>query len=138
LVGLLAERWGIYAPILNHFSRTWDVQFLNSNRRYLQDEFDALYKRGQVEIARQILVPKAKEPAESTAPIDRSDREAKAVVLLQKHPEWSDRAVAKEVGCSPSTLSRSALYQKAKQLKRGTPPPRGWKNANGDIDTLDN
>lgn len=62
----------------------------------------------------------------------QSQREwlAKAMLVVQDHPEWSDRRVAQEVGKSPSTLSRNALYQQAAMRARqasSRPAVKGYK-----------
>ncbi|MFG0328575.1 MAG: hypothetical protein ACF8PN_01640 [Phycisphaerales bacterium] len=45
---------------------------------------------------------------------------ATAMLLVQDHPEWSDRKIAGKVGRHPSQLSRSAAYQEAAKLARGS------------------
>lgn len=53
---------------------------------------------------------------------------AEAMALVQEYPDWSDARIAKEVGRSPSTLSKNATYQKAAATARVTaPPPKGYK-----------
>jgi len=44
---------------------------------------------------------------------------AHAMQLVEKHPEWSDAAVAREVGVHRGTLARSKWYQSAAGLARG-------------------
>lgn len=43
---------------------------------------------------------------------------AEAMLAVQDHPEWSDAAIARQVGIDKSRLSRSALYRKAATLAR--------------------
>jgi hypothetical protein len=66
-----------------------------------------------------------------------------AAALLSQNPGLSDRAIAKEVGCSPSTLSRSPVYKGAREafrggreLKRGY-RTRGRHGGPGDIEAID-
>lgn len=58
----------------------------------------------------------------------RLERLAKAMMLVQDHPEWSDREIAKQIGMASSTLSRSPTYQRAAKMARGTKDdrPRGY------------
>jgi hypothetical protein len=42
----------------------------------------------------------------------------KAMLLVKKHPNWSDAAVAREVGVHPGTLSRAEEYKKMAQMQR--------------------
>jgi hypothetical protein len=42
------------------------------------------------------------------------------MLTVRDHPDWTDGRVAKEVGCAGSTLSRSAQYQRAAAVARGT------------------
>lgn len=43
---------------------------------------------------------------------------AKAMMLVNSHPEWSDAKIAKKIGCHPGTLSRSVQYQAAAKIAR--------------------
>ena len=52
-----------------------------------------------------------------------------AMICVRDHPDWSDRQVATHVQVSPSSLSRSADYQRAAQIARGSRQfPRGIRN----------
>jgi len=51
--------------------------------------------------------------------IDRIKWLAEAMLLVQKHPDWSDRSIARTVRKSPSVLSRSKVYQAAAKIARG-------------------
>ena len=44
---------------------------------------------------------------------------ANAMLLVKEHPEWSDTKIARTVGKSPSTLSRSTEFQTAANMARG-------------------
>lgn len=59
---------------------------------------------------------------------------AEALVLLKDHPDWSDRKIAREVGVSPATLSRSKPFQAAKKQGAKSDLPRGYKDAAGNLD----
>jgi hypothetical protein len=49
---------------------------------------------------------------------------AKAMLLVNKHPDWTDAKIAAEVGKDPSTLSRSPEYQQAAAMARGSKDDR--------------
>ncbi len=53
----------------------------------------------------------------------------KAMLLVRDHPEWPDCRIAKGVGMSPGTLSRSREYRVAARLARGHEAdlPRGFR-----------
>lgn len=53
---------------------------------------------------------------------------AEAMLSVKDHPDWSDRKIAKDVGKSPSTLTRSPEYQAAAAMARGDKGdlPRGY------------
>jgi hypothetical protein len=59
---------------------------------------------------------------------------AKAMLLVNANPDWSDAKIAKEVGIHPSQLSRSLEYQGAAALARGkkTDLPSGHYDINPD------
>jgi DNA-binding MurR/RpiR family transcriptional regulator len=60
-----------------------------------------------------------------------------AVALLKDHPEMSARKLAKQCGCAPSTLTRSALFKTAKGLATGKRDRhRGWKDADEAIEAV--
>jgi hypothetical protein len=68
-----------------------------------------------------------------TAP--KVDPVALAIALMKDHPEWSARKLAEAVGCSHTTLTRSALFRTAKALagdKRSL--PKGWRLPDGRIE----
>lgn len=44
--------------------------------------------------------------------------ETEAIVLVQAHPDWKDKRIAKAVGRAPSALSRSDLYRRAAAMAR--------------------
>ncbi len=44
---------------------------------------------------------------------------AKAMLLVQKNPGWTDKKIADEVGKHKSTLSRSKVYNSAARMARG-------------------
>jgi len=49
---------------------------------------------------------------------------AKAMLLVQEHPEYSDAEVARQVGKHPSTLSRNKTYQQAAAMARSSKKDR--------------
>lgn len=70
----------------------------------------------------------------------KPDPVAMAVALLKDHPNWSARKLAKHrtVNCSHTTLTRSALFKKAKALAVSkSERPRGSKSAEGTLDAVD-
>jgi hypothetical protein len=62
--------------------------------------------------------------------------EEQAVVLFTRDPNQSDRSIAKQIGCSPSVLSRSERYQALKQAHAGN-LPKGKKSKAGDLEAWD-
>ncbi|MFG0242229.1 MAG: hypothetical protein ACF8R9_05520 [Phycisphaerales bacterium JB054] len=50
---------------------------------------------------------------------------ARAMLCVREHPDWSDAAIATEVGVNKSTLSRSPEFGTAAALARGEERPRG-------------
>jgi hypothetical protein len=60
-----------------------------------------------------------------------------AMMEVQVHPDWSDAEIARRVGKSPGTLSRSTLYRNAASLARGskTDRPKGYVEADPDSGT---
>jgi hypothetical protein len=51
---------------------------------------------------------------------------AEAMLTVRDHPEWSDAAIAQQVGIDKSRLSRSPEYRKAAALAREPNKPAGW------------
>lgn len=75
---------------------------------------------------------------ESLEPAMKPDPVAVAVALKKQHPDWSDRKIAAQAGCSPSKLSRDALYQRVKAAFASHAPPRGTKDReSGDVEAVD-
>lgn len=62
--------------------------------------------------------------------------EAKALALLVQHPEWSNKQIAAEVGCSRTSLYRRARYRQARRAMGGT-LPKGSKSAEGDLEAYE-
>jgi len=91
--------------------------------------------------------PQAKSEAEAKLPgptpeqspktrnVQRAEWLAKAMLLVRDHPEWSDAAIANEVGKHPSTLSRSPEYKAATALARGNKSDRHKGHISIDPDT---
>lgn len=65
-------------------------------------------------------------------PVSTSDNRlqwlAKAMLLVQQHPDWPDAEIARQVRKNPGTLSRSKEYKAAAHLARGVKNevPRGY------------
>jgi hypothetical protein len=59
------------------------------------------------------------ESAAATRQQGRIEWLAKAMSVVQEHPDWSDSAIAQNVGRHPSQLSRSREYKIAAALARG-------------------
>lgn len=60
---------------------------------------------------------------------------ARALLLVKKHPEKSDRTIASLVSVNPSTLSRNAVYQQAAKMAReGMSIPPGSKDKDGNME----
>jgi len=61
--------------------------------------------------------------------------QAEAMVLVRDHPDWPDARIARVVGVSPSTLSRSETYRTAAVFARSRrPPPKGTKDRQGNVE----
>ena len=70
-------------------------------------------------------------------PHTTDDKIVAAVAWMVRNPDWSTRRVAVRFGLVHTTLSRSALYQTARQLANGPPPPRGRRTDDGRVDADD-
>ena len=57
---------------------------------------------------------------------------ARALLLVRDHPEWSDAAIARNVGKHASTLCRSKEYQAAAGMARGAKSSRHRGHATTD------
>jgi hypothetical protein len=66
--------------------------------------------------------------ADRTRAERRAEWLAKAMLLVQEHPEWSNAVIAEAVGINPSQLSRSKPYRAAADMARSGAkgPPRGY------------
>jgi hypothetical protein len=83
--------------------------------------FRRLTATKRLEDARHTLPPQA-----ATAEVDGIEEKAdkliwlaKAMLLVQDHPDWKDAKIARLVGKDKSTLSRSEEYQRVASLARG-------------------
>ena len=79
-----------------------------------------------------------RKPVDRTVmPEDRKKRQmewlAKAMLMVRDHPEWSDATIAKQVGMSGATLSRSVPYQRAAHEARKFRGPRGTAAVAGGV-----
>ena len=70
---------------------------------------------------------------------ERGGKEAKALALLQQHPEWSDAEIAKRVPCNRSSLYRMRRFQAARAWlkEQRNDRPRGYKSDDGMIEAWD-
>ena len=84
--------------------------------------------------------PTANTPDDTKPKREKYGWVVEATKLVDKHPEWSDRKIARSVGKSPSQLSRSRVYQIAAQQARGDKAAfqRGRRTADGGIEAYDN
>ena len=79
--------------------------------------------------------PRPDKPVRGRRPADESV--GSALIVKQKHPEWSDARIAKEVGCSGGTLSKSKLWRSGRNtVGRGGVIRHGSKD-DGTIEALD-
>ena len=60
-----------------------------------------------------------------------------ALLRIAENPEWTASEIAQALGCSRSKLYRDPLVRRALKSRDSTPPPRGYKNAAGDMDAVD-
>jgi hypothetical protein len=113
----------------------------------IYEEIDAPFSASMTALSELGLSGKAEEArgdSSSTSPEepkrDRYREIIQAMMLIRDHPDWSDRRIAKNVGVSPSTLSRSAEYKTAKSLARSEPGdrPRGYVHKeHGTVEAID-
>lgn len=78
-------------------------------------------------------------PAPKSAGEHQAEWLAKAMLMVRDHPDWSDAEIARRVGKSPGTLSRSKEYQMAAKLARGskTDRPTGYVTVDPDSGAAD-
>jgi hypothetical protein len=69
-------------------------------------------------LARTAGPPSAAVQSASTPPV--IDKISQAIALKQKHPDWSAKRIAHEVGCSEANLSQSKRWQVVAQAVRQT------------------
>jgi hypothetical protein len=99
------------------------------SRPYAGDLIRVIYepewKRSAMDIVDQRKARAIKLPDAATEPEPASnapkppDKITAAIALLRQHPEWTDKAIAAEVGCSPANLSKSHLWRAARQGIKG-------------------
>jgi hypothetical protein len=79
------------------------------------------------------------EPAKPTDPTSKSEQRAewlaKAMLLVQDHPDWSDTEIARKVGKYKSTLSRNKTYRVAAAMARSAKGDRPEGHHTVDPDT---
>ena len=78
-------------------------------------------------VARDGDAQASSDPKLHRARAKRKEWLAEAMLLVRDHPDWSDAMIAREVGVSPSTLSRDETYRAAAGMARrqGGRVPRG-------------
>jgi hypothetical protein len=73
-------------------------------------------KPGDKPIRQSSEQPARPTDIEKAVPIDKLSL---ALAMLRKHPDWSARRIAKEVGCSASYLSQQPVWQAAVKAIKG-------------------
>ena len=65
--------------------------------------------------------------------------QVEALLRIAENPQWTAAEIAKALDCSRSKLYRDPLVRRALKSRTsdGSPPPRGYKNAAGDMDAED-
>jgi DNA-binding NtrC family response regulator len=65
--------------------------------------------------------------------------QVEALLLIAENPQWTASEIAQTLGCSRSKLYRDPLVRRALKSRTGDsfPPPRGYKNAAGDVEAED-
>lgn len=115
----------------------------------LENDLDRFFHEVGREYYRAIEVDRKMDRASSTSVSSQNDEpkiepdseqflsgEEKALALLIRHPDWTDKTIAENVPCHRTTLYDWERYRQArKALKSGsTELPRGSKTANGDME----
>jgi hypothetical protein len=61
---------------------------------------------------------------------ERGDLEDRAVALLLKHPDWTNKRIAGELNCHPKSLSRFKRFKAARRAAASgrDDRPRGWRD----------
>lgn len=118
----------VHSPVQRDFSELKDA--LQHFFHQFQDESEAQWIRAKQERQQQIAT--RQNPAGV-----KVDPAAMAVAVLKDHPDWSTRKIAKSVGCAPSTLLRNEMYRKTREAFASGPPPKGRKDADGNIEAFD-
>lgn len=70
------------------------------------------------------------EPPEMTT----DEKIMRAIVQKKNNPNLTNRQIAIKVGCSPSTLTRSDIFQRAVKGFIGDAPPKGHVNDDGSVE----
>jgi hypothetical protein len=152
-----AQRWTARTMIeLDNLARTLHpvrmgedgMGFIREGLRPLAPGFHAC-----IEVVRDRIAELRSIPVAAAAPIredevrptvTRADRRMEwlsyAMVMVNRHPEWSDAAIAKHVGIDKSRLSRAAEYQAAAHMARTPKTPAGSvriANGNRELEAVD-
>ncbi len=89
----------------------------------------------------QVEPPAAAAQAEqvSDEPADDDSKEDRALMFLVAHPGWSNVRIAKEVGCSRTSLNRMPRFMKARAALKATKQeaPKGRKSPDGSVEAWD-
>jgi hypothetical protein len=77
---------------------------------------------------------KAPPPLEPSLPKE-VERRIKALVLIETYPDWTVEQFAEKLKCSPATMYRDPLINRALDLrKKDRRIPRGHKSRDGSIE----
>jgi CheY-like chemotaxis protein len=152
---LLADALQGKAEILTSLRRAIDAALkagrtnLAPRLRYLLDQellssALAVANGDQTEAARILGVPLAQlvgdgHPPGGPKPIAPPLRfQAEALLLVHNHPEWTVKEIAHYLGCSKAKLYRDPIINRALQgRKAGHRPPKGFKDADGTVEAID-
>jgi hypothetical protein len=93
----------------------------------------------KAKLAADAQVPAPAPPATQKTVASQTEWLSKAMLLVRDHPDWSDAEIARSVGRSPGTLSRSKEYKMAAALARGSKAdrPKGYREIYPDDGTAD-
>lgn len=135
-----------YGEEKERWRMTWPAMDLDEELNDLVTMIRAEGVRAGVQVTMEASaqLPAPAEPEHSSSPAGKQSRaqrklewEAKALLLLQKHPEWTNKRIAEFVGVSGSALSRSKQFQAARRLAVSGEPRAGLPTRAPDADDDD-
>ncbi len=104
----------------------WAAQLADQDQRRKEGLAAALERFQQQQQADQAGAEPADQTEGEKVPAPAGDKQAapvgklaKAIGVLSQHPDWSDRRIAKEVGCTGTYLSNQPKWRAARKAIKG-------------------